>query len=979
MADNIVLRDRVYSLMHVRTIFTRCIFGAACILAALITASNCPAETELSAQPDQLIQAEEFYDNGKYNEAEPLYKAVIAQYPGAESATLAKQRLAGMYFKFREFEQAEPLYKELAETNPGSADAISAQLGLAGLYIKTGDNKQAKTLCETIINQYPSTDYALQAQGRLASLYLKQKKNDKAKALCSSVIEQSPGADVALGCQKKLAIMHIKSGDSALAESAISKLFLDYPDREDTVNSLLQIGNEYFDRRRYDQTEAICRRILDELPDRELRDAFKTKVHLVKVCIHRRDFTSAETTLADLLANHGGYRGVPYALHQATVAYYHKGEYQRAVELGEMGIESEPGTTSFWTRVWLARAYMQTGDFTKAESMEEYILSTYSDVTFAFQYLAGGYREVGRLADADRINQIFFAKWPTDKRIPGMRCHMAEAYLLQADVATAESLLTGVLEDYPDHKRPGATVRMLAGAYRDSGDYESAMKWCDYFQAKWPDHKEAALLQSDIVRLHVKRKDYYQAMESAEKLIADRSDCAEFGKAVQDAAGLFFKLRQYDRTVELCQKALASLPDKNALAVNSLLAKAYIKSQYFTDAWEAVEKIISNHSDEKRFVATLQHLGASYRHARTLNYSARMYELALSEYPDHKSSAALQSSLAGVYVLQSNLAGAEALAATLQKADPQPVQFSKTVLALADGYCTAGRYGDAGNWYNYYLTTWPAGEKIVWARSGLAQTYILQKDLAAAEEAFQGLLTGFGDDPEMAPVINDVARNYEKRGIYDKALLLHKKVYDMNAGADVKVAALSGTARCLVGQRDVEAVKTAIDQILNDYAETDGFGEASFLAIHFICDEAYADLGPKERELLKLVPGVVERMHEHIQSGAPGTRVHTIFTESLGMRASSYYALRDYAKAVSYYTELVDNHPKYLFRVRALGYIVKCHQSLRQTGAVEPEVAGAEILRAYETIVADYPDDPAAGSAQKWIRRIEKARKAKQN
>ena len=141
---------------------------------------------------------------GRYSEAEPLYKQALEMYKrllGEEHPSVATSlnNLAGLYRRQGRYSEAEPLYKQalemykrlLGEEHPSVATSLN---NLAGLYRRQGRYSEAEPLYKQALEMYkrllgeehPSVATSL---NNLAGLYRRQGRYSEAEPLYKQVLE----------------------------------------------------------------------------------------------------------------------------------------------------------------------------------------------------------------------------------------------------------------------------------------------------------------------------------------------------------------------------------------------------------------------------------------------------------------------------------------------------------------------------------------------------------------------------------------------------------------------------------------------------------------------------------------------------------------------------------------------------------------------------------------------------------------------
>ena len=197
-------------------------------------------------------QAERYKEEGRYADAEPLYKQVLAIHenvhgPNHADVALALTDLAELYKEAGRYDDAEPLYKRALGTwqkalGPNHPDVAQALNNLAGLYTAQGryadaepPYKRALAIFETALGpDYPSVASAL---NNLADLYSAQGRHSDAEPLYKRAL--------------------------AIREKALG------PDHPDVAQSLNKLADLYSAQGRHADAEPLYKRALGSTADQK--------------------------------------------------------------------------------------------------------------------------------------------------------------------------------------------------------------------------------------------------------------------------------------------------------------------------------------------------------------------------------------------------------------------------------------------------------------------------------------------------------------------------------------------------------------------------------------------------------------------------------------------------------------------------------------------------------------------------------------
>jgi TolA-binding protein len=145
---------------------------------------------------------------------------------------------------------------------------------------------------------------------------------------------------------------------------------------------------------------------------------------------------------------------------------------------------------------------------------------------------------------------------------------------------------------------------------------------------------------------------------------------------------------------------------------------------------------------------------------------------------------------------------------------------------IAKRYEQSKEYEKAGQLYQQIVQKYPNSSsadkaRIAGSRIGVLFYIELKKD-DAADAALNSLIADFNDNPELPESIYDIARRYERAKKYEKAKGLYQQIVqqepESSAAGRAKLAVKRADVMLLIESGEPNAVQTAIDGLIADYA-----------------------------------------------------------------------------------------------------------------------------------------------------------------
>jgi tetratricopeptide (TPR) repeat protein len=238
-------------------------------------------------------------------------------------------------------EQAEAIYKKIIADKPGSDDELEAQRNLAHIYIF--DKKEAEV--QGIVNRLntgfaknPNQPAALyniaETYEEYEKLYGKGESYESAKGVYQK-ITGGPYADKAKAAFARVKVAAlIKAGKDGEAQAAYDKLGGDFAGNAALPKMLYNIAVEYEAAKRYEKAEGIYKNIIAKYPDSgDSHYALGSQKHLVLVCSATGRSGEAKAAMEKLFKDYTGRQELVVALYDIALEYEGGGKYQDAAEV----------------------------------------------------------------------------------------------------------------------------------------------------------------------------------------------------------------------------------------------------------------------------------------------------------------------------------------------------------------------------------------------------------------------------------------------------------------------------------------------------------------------------------------------------------------------------------------------------------------------------------------------------------------------
>ena len=337
----------------------------------------------------QLQQARDYKANGYFSQAEGIYKAIVADYSGTDSALEAQKQLVfvelQMQKKFPGGANPQAALDKLLTDFAGNGGLPEALYDIAAEYERLKKYQKAKELYGGIIQNYPNTSLAAKATLDI------------------------PKADI-------LAL--IKSGQAAAAQAAIDSFVSQFSSDSNIVAALNDIAYQWRRYKNYPKAIELYQYVADTWPS--AADAMLAQMGVAKSNVEAGNFNAAVPAIDRLLSNYSAHPYLPTAIHYIARRYRKAEKYQEAKSLYQQIIQRYPNTSHAGNaQIEITKmdilAYINAGNHTAATTVTDKLLADFSghlNLARMLYEIPWEYERLGRYADAKEVCQKIITNCP---------------------------------------------------------------------------------------------------------------------------------------------------------------------------------------------------------------------------------------------------------------------------------------------------------------------------------------------------------------------------------------------------------------------------------------------------------------------------------------------------------------------------------------------------------------------------------------
>jgi len=550
-----------------------------------------------------LKRADKYEEDGKYKDAEAIYKGIAEAYAGKEDGLKAQQKLVCLYIERGGTAEAEAAYqellseygdhKEIAEAVDDVADAyrhvekydkaleiysyivdawsdseqaMGSQGCIARVNIKLGREEAAQAALKKLIGSFSSNGDMADVVDGVADEYREVRKYEKALQLYKYVVDSWPESEQAMGSQEAVAQLYIELGDDPNAQAAVEKLIAEFADRDDIAEVVDNVGDEYREVKKYEKALQLYKYIVDSWPKSE--HAVGTQRSIVKLYIELGDDPNAQAAIDKLVTKFSGNPDLPDALAEIANSYENEERYEEAKSFYEQLIKRDPNSS----------------EAQKADLDTQLLLIKDGSDT------AAGLEAIDKfIADFNEHPDLSSAIYSIEK---AYYIRIAADYSLREDFLNAVKVWEKVKTKFPDffYDDPYGDPDLyyfIGDCYRHLGEYEKAIQHYGIAAANWTVNGYAVVPHVVVPLPSESSGDYIGFHVLIDSLIAD------FGEDPGLAATILRTGHEYRRRANDARReglnTEAEVDNLKAIAlydrvINEFGSSAFVASSYFFSA-----------------------------------------------------------------------------------------------------------------------------------------------------------------------------------------------------------------------------------------------------------------------------------------------------------------------------------------------------------------------------------------------------------
>jgi len=345
------------------------------VLLVFPLSNTCLADVEA-----QFDQADEYEDQGQYEQAEAIYEQILTEYPDSNDALEAQEKLTVLYILWGKQAEADAAYQELLSSYSDYPEIAEAIDHVGDGYKEIGNFSKAIDLCRYVVNTWPQAEHAIESQTTLvklgiaghegidtqveldkltstfagnkdlaervdeiADIYREKRNYSRARELYRYVVNNCPQDDHTPQAQAGVVRACILIGDESGAQTELNKLVTDFAESNNIADALDIVADEYRKSEQYFKARQWHQYVVDHWPN--AGHAMEAQKGVVISNIELGDYTGAQIATDRLVTDYAEHSNLSKALYEIARRYEKYSNFDMATSTYQQIMQVCPETS----------------------------------------------------------------------------------------------------------------------------------------------------------------------------------------------------------------------------------------------------------------------------------------------------------------------------------------------------------------------------------------------------------------------------------------------------------------------------------------------------------------------------------------------------------------------------------------------------------------------------------------------------------
>ena len=486
-----------------------------------------------------------------------------------------------------------------------------------------------------------------------------------------------------------------------------------------------------------------------------------------------------------------------------------------------------------------------------------------------------------------------------------------------------------------------------------------------YLNIAAQDIPEAFSAQKSLILLYITINKQPQADAAYQQLLARFSENKGIAEAIWKIGIAYNQAANSDKAIEVHQYNVEHFPDDvNAVFSQVEIVKSYLGRGDESAADASVSNFLTVFSGQPTLPKGIYHVAKRYDEFKKPDKAIELHQYNVEHFPEDIYALWSQAEIIFSYVRDGKDAQADAAFDKLLTVFAKQPTLPHEIYQVARRYSKAGKNEKALSLHQYNVERFPNSIHAMWSQVEIVYAHISDGNTPAADAAFDKLVSVFSDQPTLCKEVYAVAKKHNEAGNAQKARQLYQylikrwsPVMQLNSRKFVVMSYIS------LG--DDAGVKAAIGNLTRDFKSDPNLPLVLWQAAEAYYNEAFRyESEGLDKRAKEYFSNVISMGSEFIEKSPNSPEV----AEAHYIIAICYERLGEYTKAIDYYQKVAANWPDYQYAWLTQLRVAKIYKGFLRTGVISESESIIAMTVAFKRLLEDFPDCPATGAAQEWLK-----------
>lgn len=738
----------------------------------------------------KLGQASVLQQNGRYDEALTLYKAVQDSVQDAPTKARAEVSIAQIYVSKQQMDEAEKAYEEiLTKYSQLRSVVLDAKNGLASLYSAQGRKDEAIDTYSEIEKLTTSDNMRLWAMSSRAKILVEKGKNREAENIFNQIVKQSkfnPNArfDAEMGVANIL-LQEGKTQQALKKYEDLNKVSQMENQKIATLNAIAQI---FMQQKNYSGAKNIYQDMIGQFKENRsiLVDA---KLGYANVLKEEKNYDTATKQYKEIISNHGDSLQTYWAYMGLAQIQSATGKIDEAAKTYEAVSKKYPESKTGVADAKLNHANMLKNANRRADALTAYeeIIAQYpTDVhsVWALQGKAQIYTEAGDFENSENVYDQIIQKYNFNKdAVENAKLGKAGLYAVAGKTKRAieeyKKLIPKLKADKALQARNAVANSLLA--MQNLGEAEKEFKGIlsDYAG------NDNAMLDANLGlgELAMSRKKFEKAASIFQKVVNKAKEPSRINWALQSLARAYTEMGNFNKIDQIVEQILKVAPDEVNTIINIRLnaANKLRSEKRFDEAISQLKPVAAKYKGQPQAAWAEHAIAQSLTEQQKYDQAMKMYNDIINNYSTNQTAIVdARLNIGQIELYKGNKDKAMGIFEMIAQTYPEFQQSVSALFNVAQIYEQNNDKGALEKTYRRILERFKGNQTaFINANMGLGNLYSQQRKFAPAVESFKAIYTSYPENTQSAWAMANGARAMLELGNQGDAEALLKKLIEI--------------------------------------------------------------------------------------------------------------------------------------------------------------------------------------------------------